>query len=77
MKKLHVAILGATGIGWPGAPGHFGGKGLSHCQAHPHVLRPLRRETGFWWGGKEYAVQEASPEAFQGVDVAFSPREGR
>ena len=22
-------------------------------------------------GGKEYAVQEASPEAFQGVDVAF------
>jgi len=70
MKKLHVAILGATGM--------VGRELLDILVERDFPIAKLTlmssaRSAGnrVLVGGKEYAVQEASPEAFQGVDVAF------
>lgn len=70
MKKLHVAILGATGM--------VGRELLDILVERDFHIAKLTlmssaRSAGnrVLVGGKEYAVQEASPEAFQGVDVAF------
>jgi len=70
MKKLNVAILGATGM--------VGQELLDILVEREFPIANLTlmssaRSAGkrVLVGGKEYAVQEASPEAFQGVDVAF------
>ena len=70
MKGLHVAILGATGM--------VGQELLDLLVEREFPIENLTllssaRSAGnrILVGGKEYAVQEAAPEAFQGVDVAF------
>lgn len=70
MKGLNVAILGATGM--------VGQELLDLLVERDFPIENLTllssaRSAGsrVLVGGKEYAVQEASPEAFQGVDVAF------
>ncbi|HPT83188.1 MAG TPA: aspartate-semialdehyde dehydrogenase [Limnochordia bacterium] len=70
MKKLNVAILGATGM--------VGQELLDILVERSFPMASLTllssaRSAGrrVLVGGKEYAVQEVSPEAFQGVDVAF------
>ena len=76
MKKLHVAILGATGM--------VGRELLDMLVERAFPIAKLTlmssaRSAGnrVLVGGKEYAVQEASPEAFQGVDVAFFAAAGQ
>ncbi len=70
MKALHVAILGATGM--------VGQELLDLLVEREFPIANLTllssaRSAGnrVLVGGKEYAVKEATPEAFQGVDVAF------
>lgn len=70
MKALHVAILGATGM--------VGQELLDLLVEREFPIANLTllssaRSAGnrILVGGKEYAVKEATPEAFQGVDVAF------
>lgn len=70
MKKLNVAILGATGM--------VGQELLDILVEREFPIGSLTllsspRSAGsrVLVGGKEYAVQQVSAEAFQGVDVAF------
>ncbi len=70
MQGLNVAILGATGM--------VGQELLDILVEREFPIKDLTllssaRSAGtrVLVGGKEYAVQEATPEAFQGVDVAF------
>lgn len=70
MNALHVAILGATGM--------VGQELLDLLVEREFPMKNLTllssaRSAGsrVLVGGKEYAVEQATPEAFQGVDVAF------
>lgn len=70
MKKLNVAILGATGM--------VGQELLDILVEREFPIGNLTllssaRSAGsrVLVGGKEYAVQEVTPEAFKGIDVAF------
>ena len=70
MNGLHVAILGATGM--------VGQELLDVLVERKFPMTNLTllssaRSAGsrVLVGGKEYAVEQASPEAFRGVDVAF------
>lgn len=70
MRKLNVAILGATGM--------VGQELLDLLVEREFPIENLTllssaRSAGsrVLVGGKEYAVQEVTPEAFQGIDVAF------
>ncbi|MGB4432333.1 aspartate-semialdehyde dehydrogenase [Candidatus Darwinibacter acetoxidans] len=70
MKEFNVAILGATGM--------VGQELLDILVERRFPIKNLTlmssaRSAGkrVLVGGKEYAVQEATPEAFQGVDIAF------
>lgn len=70
MQGLNVAILGATGM--------VGQELLDILVERKFPIKNLTllssaRSAGtrVLVGGQEYAVQEASPEAFQGVDIAF------
>ena len=70
MRKLNVAILGATGM--------VGQELLDILVERDFPIANLTlmssaRSAGsrVLVGGKEYAVQEASAEAFQGIDIAF------
>ncbi len=70
MNGLHVAILGATGM--------VGQELLDLLVERGFPMKDLTllssaRSAGnrVLVGGKEYAVQEATPEAFRGVDLAF------
>lgn len=70
MRKLNVAILGATGM--------VGQELLDILVERDFPIANLTllssaRSAGkrVLVGGREYAVQEASAQAFQGVDVAF------
>lgn len=70
MNGLHVAILGATGM--------VGQELLDLLVEREFPMKNLTllssaRSAGsrVLVGGKEYAVKQATPEAFQGVDVAF------
>lgn len=70
MKDLHVAILGATGM--------VGQELLDVLVERKFPMNNLTllssaRSAGsrVLVGGKEYAVEQATPEAFKGVDVAF------
>lgn len=76
MRKLNVAILGATGM--------VGQELLDILVERDFPIANLTlmssaRSAGsrVLVGGKEYAVQEASAEAFQGIDIAFLPRADR
>ena len=70
MKEFNVAILGSDRHGGTGTPRYPGGAQVSHKNL---TLMSSARSAGkrVLVGGKEYAVQEATPEAFQGVDIAF------
>jgi aspartate-semialdehyde dehydrogenase len=70
MKEFNVAILGATGM--------VGQELLDILVERRFPIKNLTlmssaRSAGkrVLVGGKEYAVQEATPEAFQGVNIAF------
>ena len=70
MNGLHVAILGATGM--------VGQELLDVLVEREFPMSSLTllssaRSAGsrVLVGGKEYAVEQAAPESFQGVDVAF------
>ena len=70
MNGLHVAILGATGM--------VGQELLDLLVEREFPIKNLTllssaRSAGsrVLVGGKEYAVEQATPEAFQGVDIAF------
>lgn len=70
MNGLHVAILGATGM--------VGQELLDLLVEREFPIRNLTllssaRSAGsrVLVGGKEYKVEEVTPEAFQGVDLAF------